>query len=179
MRAVMILLCEVVVLSYIWLRPANAQMDPNAPPPAWQSAYWDRTMISINGARQRGEMLAAETLCARAIPYVEVQAVKALHDYADLLDSQRPGSGADVRTRAERLAQVKAQQGRQTKPGSTYLGFAPWDELNAFADALHDAQRESDSQAMRALSAAYKYSQEVYIRRTILMQQGKDPRGEC
>lgn len=115
----------------------------------------------------------------RAIPYVAVQAVKALHDYADLLESHRPGSGADARIRAERLAQVKAQQGRQTKPGNTYLGFAPWDELNAFADALHDAQRESDSQAMRALSVAYKYSQEVYVRRTILMQQGKDPRGEC
>jgi hypothetical protein len=72
-------------------------------------------MLSIKDARQRGEMLGAEGLCARAIPYVEVKAAKALHDYADLLDSQRPGSGADARTRAERLAQVKAKQCRQTR----------------------------------------------------------------
>jgi hypothetical protein len=179
MRAVMIVLGEAVVVSCICLLPANAQMDATAPPPVWQAAYWDRMMLSIKGARQLGEMLRAESLCARAIPYVEVQAVKALHDYADLLDSQGPGSGADARARAERLAQLKAQQSRQTKPSNTYLGFVVWDELNAFADALRNAQRDSDSQAMRALSAAYKYSQEVYIRRTILIGQGKDPRGEC
>jgi hypothetical protein len=179
MRALMIVLCEAVVVSYICSPPANAQMDTTAPPPVWQPMYWDRMMFSIKSARQLGEIVRAESLCARALPYVAVQGAKALYDYADLLDSQRPGSGADARARAERLAQLEAQRSSQTKPTNTYLGFVVWDELNAFADALHNAQRESDSQAMRALSVAYKYSQEAYIRRTILMRQGKDPRGEC
>jgi hypothetical protein len=55
----------------------------------------------------------------------------------------------------------------------------PWEELAGYADALNAAQRESDSQAIRALAAAYKYSQEVYVRRMLLMREGKDPRGEC
>jgi hypothetical protein len=65
------------------------------------------------------------------------------------------------------------------KPGNSSIGFVPWEQLAAYADALHAAQRESDSQAIRALAAAYKYSQEVYVNRTLLMMKGKDPRGEC
>jgi len=131
-------------------------------------------MLAVKSAREHGDKLEAEGLCFRAIPYVEAQAIKALRDYAELLDSQQAGSGADTRTKAERLAQVKAQQAQ-----ASYLGFVVWDELNGYADTLHEAQRESDSQAMRVLAAAYKYSQEVHVRRTLLMHEGKDPRGEC
>jgi len=140
-------------------------------------------MLAVKSAREHGDKLEAEGLCFRAIPYVEAQAIKALRDYAELLDSQQAGSGADTRTKAERLAQVKDQQAQATLPGrsygNSYLGFVVWDEINGYADTLHEAQRESDSQAMRVLAAAYKYSQEVHVRRTLLMHEGKDPRGEC
>ena len=179
MRTFLVMLCEVLVLFCACLLPASAQIGTTAAPPTWEQVYWDQMMLAVESARQRGDKLEAEGLCARAIPYVEAQAVKALRDYAELLDSQRVGSGADTRIKAERLAQVKAQQARATKPGSSYLGFVPWDELNGYADTLHEAQRESDSQAMHALAAAYKYTQEVYVRRTLLMREGKDPRGEC
>jgi hypothetical protein len=139
----------------------------------------DQTILAAQSARHRGEMLEAEGICARAIPYAEAQAVKALRDHADLLDSQRTGSGADVRTKAERLAEVKAEQAKATKPGSSFLGFVPWDELNAYADTLREAKRESDSQAVRVLAASYRYIQEVYIHRNLLIRAGKDPRGEC
>ena len=178
-RTFLIMLCEGLVLFCACLFPASAQMNTTAAPPTWEPTYWEQMMLAVKSARERGDKLEAEGLCARAIPYVEAQAVKALRDYAELLDSQEAGSGADTRAKAERLAQIKAEQTRATKPGSGYLGFVPWDELNGYAGILHQAKRESDSQAARALAAAYKYTQEVYVRRTLLMREGKDPRGEC
>jgi hypothetical protein len=136
-------------------------------------------VVAIQSARHRGDKNEGEGLCARAIRYVEAQAVTSLGAYADFLDLQRAGSGADARTKAERLAEVKAQQARATKAGSSYLGFVPWDELNGYADALRDAKRESNSQDMRVLAAAYKYTQEVFVYRSLLIREGKDPRGEC
>jgi hypothetical protein len=136
-------------------------------------------VLAIQSARHRGDKIEGEGLCARAIRYVEAQAVTSLGAYADFLDVQRTGSGADMRTKAERLAEIKAQQARATKAGSSYLGFIPWDELNGYADTLRDAKRESDSLEMRALAAAYKYTQEVYVYRSLLIREGKDPRGEC
>lgn len=62
------ILSAAVVLSGICLLPVDAQMDATAPPPAWQPEYWDRMMLSIKGARQRGEMLGAEGLCAPGYP---------------------------------------------------------------------------------------------------------------
>jgi hypothetical protein len=148
-------------------------------PPTWQPSYWDESLHAIKSMREHGDRQGAENLCADAIPYVEQQAIKALKDYADLLDSQRAGSGADMRAKAEKLAQVKEQQRHATRPGSSRLGFVPWEELTRYADALRDVHRESESQAIRELAAAYKYTQEVYVRRTLLMREGKDPRGEC
>jgi hypothetical protein len=158
---------------------ANAQGSDTEPPPIWKPAYWDETMLAIKSARERGDKSQAEGLCARAIPYVEQQAIEALDEYAAFLDSQHAGSGSGIRAKAQRLAQSKAQQSHAGKPGTRYLGFVPWEELGGYADALHAAQRESDSEAIRALAAAYKYSQEVYVRRMLLMREGKDPRGEC
>jgi hypothetical protein len=124
-------------------------------------------------------MLQAEQLCARASPYVEAQAVTALREYASFLDSLQTGSGAEVRAKVEKLVQVRAEQSRGGKPTSSNIGFVPSDELNAYADVLQSSQRQSDSNAMRALAAAYQYSQAVYINRGLLTRQGKDPRGHC
>jgi hypothetical protein len=148
-------------------------------PSTWQPAYWDESLHAIGTLREHGDKQGAENLCADTIHYAEQQAIQALKDYADLLDSQSAGSGAEMRAKAERLAQVKEQQRHATKPGSSELGFVPWDELSRYADALRDAHRDADSQAIRELAAAYKHTQEAYIRRTLLMRQGKDPRGEC
>jgi len=179
MRSVLNMLVRALVLSLICAQQVNAQVSAAAPPSKWDPTYWYETILSAQSARHRGEMLEAEGLCARAIPYAEAQAVKALRDHADLLDSQRPGSGADVRVKSERFAEIKAEQARATKPGSSFLGFVPWDEINAFADTLRAAKRESDSQSMRVLAASYRYIQEVYIHRNLLIRAGKDPRGEC
>jgi hypothetical protein len=152
---------------------------PMTPPATWQPSYWDEALQGIESMRKHGDRQGAENLCADAIPYVEQQAIRALKDYADLLDSQRAGSGAEMRAKAEKLADAKERQRHATKPGNTPLGFVPWHELTRYSDALLEAHRDSDAQAIRELAAAYKYTQEVYVRRTILMRQGKDPRGEC
>jgi hypothetical protein len=148
-------------------------------PSTWQPAYWNEALRSISTLRERGDKQAAENLCFTTITYAEQQAIHALEDYAALLDSQTAASGAEMRAKAERLAQVKEQQRRATKPGNAYLGFVPWDELTRYADALQDAHRDSNSQAIRELAAAYKHTQEAFVKRTLLMRQGKDPRGEC
>jgi hypothetical protein len=178
MRSSMVVICEMLVFLCACSAPSDEQVSAAARL-TWTTAFWEETMFAIKSAQGRGDRNQVESLCAQAIPYVERQAIKALNDYAALLDSQHTGSGSDMRAKAERLAQAKAQQARATKPGNTYLGFVPWEELARYADALHAVQRESDSQAMRSLAAAYKYSQEVYVRRTVLMYEGKDPRGEC
>ncbi|MDN5942556.1 MAG: hypothetical protein L0H94_11790 [Nitrospira sp.] len=150
-----------------------------ATPSTWEPRYWDEMMLSIKNARERGEVLEVDQLCGRAILYVEAHTVKSLREYADFLDSQQPDSGMVARAKAGRMAQVKIEQSRATKPTSWYLGFVPWDELTSFADALQTARRQSEAERVRALASAYKFSQEVYGRRTILINSGKDARGEC
>jgi hypothetical protein len=136
-------------------------------------------MAAIQDARDQGRKLEAEALCARAIPYAEAQAVPALRAYAALLDSQQAGSGTAMRGKADRLAQIQADQRKGTAPGSTYLGYAPAQEIARYADELQQAQRLVDARSMQALAAAYQRSQQVYVQRTLLMRQGKDPRGTC
>jgi uncharacterized protein HemY len=151
-----------------------------ATPQGWEPAYWHRTLLAIKNAQQRGDKPEAERLCSRLIPYAQAQGIKALYDHAKFLDAQQPGSGADARARAERLTQVTTEHARAAQASnSTYLGFAPWDDLTAYADALQRSGRPLDAQEMRALAQAYQYGQAVHVNRSLLMQQGKSPLGEC
>jgi len=158
---------------------ADAQISEASVPATWEPAYWDKMMNAIKDAQQRGDRMHAESLCSEVIPYVEAQAIKALRDHAALLESQQSASAAEVRARAEKLAQAKVEQGRANGPSSTYLGFAPWEELYVYVGALQLSRRDSDALAVRQLALAYRNSQQGYIRRTILMRERKDPRGEC
>ena len=136
-------------------------------------------MHAVKDAQAHGDKVQAESMCARLIPYAEAQGVKALLQYAELLESKKSTSAAAARARAEKLAEVKAAQARGNAPSSTYLGFSPWEELYAYAGALEATNHDSEAQSIRLLAAAYRRSQEIYIRRSILMREGKDPRGEC
>ena len=104
------MLAEVLVLSFACAQPADAEVGDSSSPTTWEPAYWDKTMLAIKDAQQRGDKIEAETLCSRVIPYVEAQAVKALRQHAELLDAQKSGSAADARAKAERFGQVKAEQ---------------------------------------------------------------------
>jgi hypothetical protein len=162
------------------LLAACAQPIAVVAPQGWDPAYWDRTMLAVKNAQQRGDKPEAERLCSRLIPYAQTQGVKAFYDHAKFLDAQQPGSGADARARAERLTQVTTEHARAAQASnSTYLGFAPWDDLTGYADALQRSGRPVDAQEMRALAQAYKYGQAVHVSRSLLIQQGKSPLGEC
>jgi uncharacterized protein HemY len=179
MRKFKAALAMVLVLSFACAQLVEAQVSDSSSPVTWEPAYWDKMMLAIKDAQQRGDKIEAETLCSRVIPYVEAQTVKALGQHAELLEARKSDSAADARARAEKLAKVKAEQTRGNAPSSTYLGFAPWEELYVYVGALQVTDRDSDAQAIRLLAAAYRHSQEVYIRRSILMRERKDPRGEC
>ena len=234
MRVFLVVFSRTLALWFACAQLANAQLSDTSAPTTWEPAYWDKMMLAVKDAKQRGDKIEAETLCSQAIPYVEAQAVKALRQHADLLaacrtygvdsenrpqrgqflpdllahspamgqkdgekwtaavdsqptfhkpdrllEVQKSASAADARAKAERFVQVKAEQARGNGPSSTYLGFAPWEELYVYVGALQLSQRDSDAQAIRLLAAAYRRSQEVYIRRSILMRERKDPRGEC
>ena len=179
MRVFLIVLSRTLALWLACAQLANAQLSDTSPPTTWEPAYWDKMMLAVKDAKQRGDNIEAEAFCSQAIPYVEAQAVKALRQHADLLEVRKSASAADARAKAEKFAQVKAEQARGNGPSSTYLGFAPWEELYVYVGALQLSQRDSDAQAIRLLAAAYRRSQEVYIRRSILMRERKDPRGEC
>ncbi|MEO8924865.1 MAG: hypothetical protein ABI330_18910 [Caldimonas sp.] len=148
-------------------------------PSTWNPEFWDQTLLAAKHTGEGGDKLAAETLCAQAIRYVEGQAIRSLYDYSSFLEVQQPGSGQAMHTKAKRLEQVKAEQARATQAGNSSLGFAPWVELDGYADSLSKLHREVDAREIHRLSAAYKYTQEAYIRRTLLLHAGTDPRGEC
>lgn len=179
MRTHLVVLHAVMFLVTACSSPPSASTNPRLTPSTWQPEFWDRTLLAAKQASEGGDKVAAETLCAQAIRYVEGQAIRALYDYSGFLEIEQPGSGQAMYTKAEQLEQVKAQQARATQAGSSYLGFVPWVELDGYADSLSKLHRGVDATAIHRLSAAYKYTQEAYIRRTLLLRAGKDPRGEC
>ena len=179
MRLLTNVLAAALILSCTSPQVSEAQVGGFSPPPTWEPEYWDKAVLAIKDAQRRGDKVEAETLCARVIPYVEAQTVKALRQHAELLEIRKSASAADARAKAEKLAQVKAEQAQGNGPSSTYLGFAPWEELYVYVGALQVLDRASDAQAVRLLATAYRRSQEAYVRRSILMRERKDPRGEC
>lgn len=170
---------EILVVGCVSVLGACAPLPDTATPSTWEPRDWDEMMRSIKNAQERGNVSEIEQVCGRALSYVDAHIVNGLREYADFLDSQQSGSGTVARAKAERLAQVKIEQARATKATNWYLGFVPWDERTSFADALQTTHRQPEAERVRALAAAYKYSQEVYVRRTILLNEGKDARGEC
>ncbi len=172
---------KALVLTFIVCTAARGQSPApvTSVPTQWDPGVWEIMLVDIAQAQKRGARLQAEALCARAIPYVEAQGLQALRDYASFLDAQKPGSGDAMRSKADRLAQTKAAQASGGQAGSVYLGFAPADELDAFAAALRQDGAEPKAQAMAKLAAGYRRGQQAYFKRGQLMQAGKDPRGEC
>jgi len=179
MRTHLIVFYAVLVLMTACSSPSRESANTPSTPSQWQPEFWDQTLLAAKQANGAGDKLSAETLCAQGIHYVEQQAIRALFDFAGLQEGQMQGSGQSMHIKAQQLEQMKAQQARATQAGSRYLGFVPWVELDAYADSLTKLHREIDATAIRRLGAAYKYTQEAFLRRALLMRDGKDPRGEC
>lgn len=179
MRTSWFTVIEILVVGCVGSLVACAPLPDTATPSTWEPRDWDEMMRSIKNAQERGNVPEIEQVCGRALSYVDAHIVNGLREYADFLDSQQSGSGTVARAKAGRLAQVKIEQARATKLINWYLGFVPWDELTSFADALQRVYRQSDAGRVRALASAYKFSQEVHARKTILLNEGKDARGEC
>jgi hypothetical protein len=168
-------------LRNVLLKPPGRQIATHIIPipQGWVPAQWERMILAAKQARERGDKIEAERLCAQALPYVNASTVKSLYEYAEFLREQKRAGGADVLAKADKMRQSHIQQAKSTQPGNTYLGFVPWNELKEYADLLQELHRGAEAEAMRALSDAYKHAQEAYIRRTLLYNQGSDPRGEC
>ncbi len=96
-----------VLLCCISSLMACAQPAPAPIRPQWKLTHWNELLVTISSALMRGNRIETERLCARAIAFVEAQAIQALRDYADLLDSQHSGGGTEARARAERLHVVR------------------------------------------------------------------------
>lgn len=179
MRTISIVTCAALLIVAACAVQPGTQVDTKMVPHAWEPARWEQMMPAAKQARERGNKAEAEQLCAHTLPYVDSSAVNSLYEYAELVNAQNRRDGADIRAKADKLRESKKQQAQATEPGSTYLGFVPWEELMDYADLLQELDRGAEAEAMRALSDAYKYAQEAYVRRTLLSMQGKDPRGEC
>lgn len=167
-----------LVFSGCAVAPSN-QTDTRAIPQVWEPARWERMILGTKEARERGDKGEAERLCFQALKYADESAVGSLYKYADLVKDLKRGDGATERSKADMLRDAKAQQWEATERGNVYLGFAPWEELKQYADLLQEHNRGAEAEAMRVLASAYKYGQEVHLRRTLLLNQGRDPLGEC
>jgi len=98
----------------------------------------------------------------------------------------RPPQGPGTATTKRRCAgspRGYARRGREqssgTQPTSTYLGFAPAEGLNAYADLLSSVREVEESQRMHSLALAYQQVQQAHFQRTMMFRQGQDPRGSC
>jgi hypothetical protein len=154
--------------------------DPiNSADAAWDSALVARMVDSARQARQQGDLMAAEKFCYAAFEAVDRSALAAFDAYADLLSIERPAQEPAVRAQSAQLHELKAQHRQGTQPTSTYLGFAPSDGLNAYADLLQALQRPDEARRIRSLALAYQQVQQAHFQRIMLFRQGKDPRGAC
>jgi len=160
--------------------PAMAQpADTDAAGASWDVAGMGRTIAAARQARQAGDLDTAEQLCRVAFDSVERSALAAYDAYADRLKAEHRSDESTVHEQSARLHALKAEQGRGTQPTSTYLGFAPSDGLNAYADLLSSVRDDDGSRRMHSLALAYQQVQQAHFQRTMLFRQGKDPRGSC
>ncbi len=166
-------------LQNVLLKPLRRQIATHTIPQVWEPARWERMILAAKQASERGNKADAARLCSQALLYADASVVKSFYEYAALLKTLNRWDAENVRAKADKLRAVKAQQAESTQPGSTYLGFVPWDVLKEYADLLPELPRGAEAEATRALASAYKYAQEVHVRRAILITQGRDPRGEC
>ena len=155
-----------------------ADSNTNSAEVTWDAAQVARMVNAARQARQQGDLMAAERLCYTAFQTVDQSALAAYDAYVDLLTTEHRAEEPTVRAQAARLHEVKAHQGG-TEPTSTYLGFAPTDGLNAYADLLRTLEHPDEAQRMRSLALAYQQVQQAHFQRTMLYRQGKDPRGAC
>jgi hypothetical protein len=84
-----------------------------------------------------------------------------------------------MRAPAARLRELRAHRADSKGPTSTYLGFAPSDGLNAYAELLQTLGQSGEAQRMRSLALAYRQVQEAHVQRTLMFSQGRDTRGAC
>lgn len=119
---------------------------------SWDLARMGRTIAAARQARQAGDLDSAERLCRVAFESVDRSALAAYGAYADRIKARHRNDEAAVRERFARLRALKAEQSSGTQPTGTYLGFAPAEGLNAYADLLSSVREVEESQRMHSLA---------------------------
>jgi hypothetical protein len=159
------------------LSSGAALADPT--PTTWDPARIAQTVDAARQARQQGDVMTAERLCYTAFETIEDSVVAAYDAYADRLKDTGSAEEPKVRAQALRLAELKASRRDAKQPTSTYLGFAPAEGLQAYAELLRGAREPAAAERMHSLALAYQQEQQAHVQRTLLFRQGKDPRGAC
>jgi hypothetical protein len=156
---------------------SGALADPTPTP--WEPARIAQTVEAARQARQQGDVTTAERLCAAAFGTIEDSVATAYDAYADRLKDTGSADEPKVRAQALRLRELNASRRDAKQPTSTYLGFAPAEGLQAYAELLRGAREPADAERMHSLALAYQQEQQAHFQRTQLFRQGKDPRGAC
>lgn len=172
-----------ITLATLSARATDLIAVPDEPVPR-ETAIWDPVQVSriVNDARRirsQGDLAAAERLCRNAFQIIDQSALAGYDAYAELEAVEHLPDEQKVRGHAARLHEIKEAQAHASQPTSSYLGFSPAEGLNAYADLLKGLQREDDAARIRSLARAYQQVQQTHFRRTMLFEQGKDPRGSC
>ena len=146
---------------------------------SWDQAGVARNIDAARQARQQGDLMAAERLCYAAFQSVDDSALAAYDAYADRLKAEHRAEEPTVRAQAARLHELRVQHSRATQPTSDYLGFSTSGGLQAYAEFLRSLGEAGEAERMHSLALAYQQVQYAQVQRTLLFQQGKDPRGSC
>ena len=152
---------------------------PTALDTPWDPARVAQMVAEARQARQKGDVMAAEWLCYTVFETVDRDSVLGYDAYAELLKTEHREEEAAVRAQAARLRELRAHRADSKGPTSTYLGFAPSDGLNAYAELLQTLGQSGEAQRMRSLALAYRQVQEAHLQRSLMFHQGRDPRGAC
>ena len=157
----------------------RADSMPSALDTPWDPARIAQIVNEARQARRQGDLMAAERLCYTVFETVDRDSVVSYDAYADLLATEHRPEEGTVRAQAAQLHELRAHRVDSKGPTSTYLGFAPTDGLNAYADLLQSLGQPGEAQRMHSLALAYRQVQQAHFQRTMLFRQGKDPRGAC
>lgn len=166
-----------IALLAVALSSGAARADPTPTP--WEPARIAQMVEAARQARQHGDMMTAERLCAAAFGTIEDSVTAAYDAYADRLKDTGSDDEPKVRARALRLRELNASRRDAKQPVSTYLGFSPAEGLQAYAELLRGAREPDEAERMHSLALAYQQEQQAHFQRTQLFRQGKDPRGAC
>ena len=146
---------------------------------AWDYPQWQQMVSAAKMISTQGNLAGAEQLCGQAMHLADANTIKSLYAYADLLDTQRHDRSTLIRSRANKLLELRNKLASTNQAQTAWLGFIPEKMPDEHVVLLEILGQTSEAESVRTLGDAYRYMQEVHAVRLRIIIQGKSALGMC